>query len=358
MELIESRSCRDLMRQHLEQIQDSLEWLDTHSFSVEVDDTEVRVYRSDLYANNEEFDAWFNALVQLYLSSVTAFDREGEQAEVKKRYRSAAPKPDLTMKDVVCGGYVWPEEVMAPFLKDVATRGRTDSRTGNGIVLFGPAGAGKTTLAEIFAAELRDWDFLQLTTADFLSGGYDGVFRTIRNIFGDLQKLRKCVVFFDELELLIIDREGLPANWNAGVITNVMLPELQALHDCEYVIPVLATNHIRKFDDAGRRPGRFDFVLPVDMPCKKERRAAIESIVLDKDKLFVGIEDIPEGGAVREVIQWATDYRDLPDADYEAAKRLWDDSFKRTVTSGSQIEDFLKDVRDYAYPPCARERDE
>jgi hypothetical protein len=57
-----------------------------------------------------------------------------------------------------------------------------------------------------------------------------------------------------------------------------MLPRLLRLHDVakrQSVAYCLATNHLRKIDDAAKRTGRFDLTIPVYNPCPLSRAGSL-----------------------------------------------------------------------------------
>ncbi len=356
LSLLEGPSVRSLMRDHLDSLAQSLHWLEEHS-SV-VDDLPAgaaRLFWSDLWPQYGSYDAWFNALVLRYFHAIDLFANELEQDELRQTFRASKPSPPFSYNSIACGGYRWPTLVRDKFLSKVAAAGMTSKDTGNGIVLFGPTGTGKSSIARAVAAELRDWNFVKLSSADFLANGPDRLFGAIRRIFEQLKRFRKCVVLFDEMELLVLKRDDSRADWTTGIITNIMLPELQELHDCPYVVPIFATNFISRFEKAGRRPGRFDYVLPVGPPSKSERNVLIKAHV-SADKCFGDIADISDKGTVQEILEWARLYAaESRSPDASLAQRLWRQTFTPSSERTDELRTFEQEVQDYTYPPAARE---
>jgi len=83
------------------------------------------------------------------------------------------------------------------------------------------------------------------------------------------------VVFFDEMDALAQRRaEGIDVV--RQFLTTSMLPKLTRLHDDARVIFFMATNHQRNFDDAIKRPGRFDLLICMGPPPWSEKLKHLE----------------------------------------------------------------------------------
>lgn len=136
-------------------------------------------------------------------------------------------------------------------------------------LLFGPPGTSKTGLAKAVAQHLG-WPIVIITPSNFLGGGLEQVHAQVDKVFCDLMDLRKCVVFFDEMDALAQTREDVPADEKSDsldvtrlLLTTSMLPKLADLWDQAGVIFLMATNHRRHLDPAITRANRFDLLLCV-----------------------------------------------------------------------------------------------
>lgn len=138
-------------------------------------------------------------------------------------------------------------------------------------ILFGPPGTGKTTFGRAVATKLG-LDYLELTPGDFFSGGENSILVTINDIFEHLLHLKNTVVFIDEIDDLVKNRnpqkkENAEKNDQPydprTLFVNSLLPRFQELHDKENIILLMATNNIERVDDAISRMGRVDLVIPV-----------------------------------------------------------------------------------------------
>ncbi|WP_082365172.1 AAA family ATPase [Bosea vaviloviae] len=132
------------------------------------------------------------------------------------------------------------------------------------IMLVGPPGTGKTSLAEVFARELR---------LPFFSVRYDGL---ITSYLGETaSKLRKltdfvatqpCVVFFDEFDTLGKERGDKQETGEIKRVVSSLLLQLDALPtNC---VVVCATNHPELLDRAVWR--RFELRIEMPLPGSEE----------------------------------------------------------------------------------------
>lgn len=79
-----------------------------------------------------------------------------------------------------------------------------------------------------------------------------------------------CVLFFDEIDSLIRDRNAQKESEEGPKTTNSLLTALVDLRDKGVVI-IGATNHLERLDGAAIREGRFDFKIEVPPPDEAAR---------------------------------------------------------------------------------------
>lgn len=138
-------------------------------------------------------------------------------------------------------------------------------RLGGGILLFGPPGTGKTLIAKATAGEI-DAEFIELSPS--IIEGYPGEpERKIEELFGNLIKAPRAVLFIDEAEAIMALRETQTSTVMKR-ITPVLLSQFAKLSNYRFkpIFVIAATNMPWNIDKAFLRPGRIDKVFFVDLP--------------------------------------------------------------------------------------------
>jgi AAA+ superfamily predicted ATPase len=141
------------------------------------------------------------------------------------------------------------------------------SAVDRGMLLVGPPGCGKTSLARAIAKDCGV-HFLECSAARWQMAGYlnDHLAAMARD-FKEARRFSPSILFLDELDS-IGNRETFTGN-NASYSTqvvNALLAELQGFSDREKVIVIGATNNVAGIDPALRRAGRLDRVIEVTLP--------------------------------------------------------------------------------------------
>lgn len=177
-----------------------------------------------------------------------------------------------------------------------------------GVLLLGPAGTGKTFLAEALAGSAH-LPFAILNPARVL-GQYVG--QSERQMEGALRAvdaLAPCILFLDELDQAFRRGEA----GDSGVSSRLFRRLLEWLGDPDRrgrVVVLGASNRPDLLDPALIRPGRFDVRVPVLIP-GPEGRAQVLRVLCRRYGLEVAEEDLRE---VASALEWTP-------AEYEALVR-------------------------------------
>lgn len=132
--------------------------------------------------------------------------------------------------------------------------------------LFGPPGTSKTSLAQMIASQLG-WPLLEIDPSHFVPRTDAGLEMRVLEVFSYLENLCDTVILLDEMDELFRTRDD--GDRIGRLWTTLMLPRLNKLRKKSRSVIIGATNYIEKIDEAARRAGRFDIVVPVGPPESK-----------------------------------------------------------------------------------------
>ena len=130
----------------------------------------------------------------------------------------------------------------------------------NKILLYGPPGNGKTSLAEAIANALMVP--LYMVTYDTLIGAYLGETASNLEKLFEYARTRQCVLFFDEFETLGKERGDRHETGEIKRVVSSLLMNIDALPS--YVVVIAATNHEALLDIAAWR--RFQVKIELGKP--------------------------------------------------------------------------------------------
>jgi transitional endoplasmic reticulum ATPase len=132
-----------------------------------------------------------------------------------------------------------------------------------GIVLHGPPGTGKTTIARAMASQVSA-SFYEITAADLLSKWAGESEQKVAKLFAKARTNRPSIIFIDEIDALLRRRNSdSTSKWEERVLSQ-FLRELDGLQGGDGVLLVGATNRLDTIDDAvvGRRLEPIEVRLP------------------------------------------------------------------------------------------------
>jgi transitional endoplasmic reticulum ATPase len=209
--------------------------------------------------------------------------------------------------------WTWESLILAPNIKaqlqqmqaviedpDAARRFGVDPPTG--LLLAGPPGTGKTTVAKVLAAQAR-CSFYPISAADVISKWVGESEGNIRKLFARARENRPSIVFIDEIDA-IAGRRGEVQVHDSHV--NQLLAEIDGVSGQRGVFIIGATNRPDQIDPAMLRGGRLSRTIVLGLPDQAGRLAMLKLHTARMPTVAVDLEDL------------AADTADMSPADLKA----------------------------------------
>lgn len=150
-----------------------------------------------------------------------------------------------------------------------------------GVLLHGPPGCGKTTIANALAGELQV-PFISVSAPSVVSGMSGESEKKVREIFDEAKEKAPCLVFFDEIDAITPKRDGGAQREMEKRIVAQLLTCLDNLTlentGNKPVIVIGATNRPDSLDAALRRAGRFDREICITVPDENARLGILSAM--------------------------------------------------------------------------------
>jgi adenylate kinase family enzyme len=295
MPLIDRRNI-EIYLPHAERV---FNWLETNLRRIKSDirKKEITGWSTDRIFETGRIDTWMTAAALQFLVSYRKLLQENVNARMAATYEFAEPK--LQWNKLV------DSELHRDYGQRVTTRiyedfirpfKETGESSHSAMVLHGPPGTSKSTLAQAIATELS-WQMVTITPSDFVKGGIEQSEAAARNLFRELSILREVVVLFDEIDEMLRDRQDEQAQTGIAMLRFLipgMLTKLQSLKqhgEKNRLIFIVATNYEDRLDRAITRTGRIDQRFPIVPPDEDARYCLIRNFLdanIKKKKFLPG----------------------------------------------------------------------
>lgn len=150
----------------------------------------------------------------------------------------------------------------------------------NGMLLYGPPGCGKTFFAKCLAEEVGH-EFMNLTPANLKSKYVNATQENIAKLFKEAEEKAPIVIFIDEINELLPNRESNQIHEMSKSAVNEFLAQMD--RNAEKGIFIIgATNFPHNLDPAALRAGRFEKKIYIPPPDYEARKSMFELYLRDR----------------------------------------------------------------------------
>ncbi|KFX87645.1 hypothetical protein O988_09337, partial [Pseudogymnoascus sp. VKM F-3808] len=229
--------------------------------------------------------------------------RRKADRESKKEVVDRTPPSDISLANLGGVDAVIEElnELVAMPMLYPETYLRTGIQPPRGVLLHGPPGCGKTMIANAFAAEIGV-SFIPTSAPSLVAGMSGESEKKIREIFEEAKKMAPCLVFIDEIDVIMGKRESAQREMEKRIVAQMLTcMDDMALEktDGKPVIIIAATNRPDSIDPALRRAGRFNKEINLGVPNEIARekilRALTQKLMLPDDFDFLKLAKMTPG---------------------------------------------------------------
>ena len=173
-------------------------------------------------------------------------------------------------------------------IEDPASSDRYGIDPPSGVLLTGPPGTGKTTIAKVLAAEAQ-CSFYPVTAADLTSRWIGDSERAVARLFRRARANAPSIIFIDEVDALGATR-GQQNAYDRQL--DQLLLEIDGLGSTPGVFVIGATNRPRSVDPALRRGGRLSRTIDIPLPDVDQRLALLRLLTKPMPLHEVDLEEL------------------------------------------------------------------
>ena len=269
--------------------------------------------------------------------TITRSDQGPGEPPRKKRKRAQidhSPPTNVSLDDLGGVGTVvkqFSELLFVPLLCP-ETYAESKAQPIRGILIHGPPGCGKTTIANAVAAEFGV-NFISVAAPSIVSGMSGESEKALREHFEEAKKAAPCLLFLDEIDAITPKRENSERQMEKRIVAQLAtcMDDLDlSKTDGKPVIVLAATNRPESLDPALRRGGRFDKEIAMNVPNEPMRQQILTALTR-KYPLSPEVDLLSL--AKRTPGYVGADLHDLVSTAWNASTKRFQDSLLATATS-------------------------
>ncbi|KAG4393591.1 hypothetical protein AAZX31_03G108000 [Glycine max] len=172
-------------------------------------------------------------------------------------------------------------------LKDIISSSVSDAlssfglRTTRGVLLHGPPGTGKTSLAQLCAHDVGV-KFFPINGPEIVTQYYGESEQQLHELFDSAIQAAPAVVFIDELDAIAPARKDGGEELSQRLVAT-LLNLVDGISRSEGLLVIAATNRPDHIEPALRRPGRFDKEIEIGVPSPNQRSDILLTLLSEMD---------------------------------------------------------------------------
>lgn len=160
------------------------------------------------------------------------------------------------------------------------------ARIPKGILLIGESGNGKTLMAKALSSEINIPFY---SIGDELNE--DTTVKSIRDVFSEARKNSPCIIFIDEIDKMD-DADDFMMDFSKNKTSSLireLLTQMDGFQTNSGIVVIATANSYMHLNKSLLRSGRFDRVIDIRMPNRKERKQLFEYYAKNK-KIEKGVD--------------------------------------------------------------------